>query len=194
VIPLVAVAVVAVVAIFYFGRSATRSDSTREVAPRAAESSGPGIPGWPFPFVWILLSPLVTFPLQVSAVRALYESDACTYSNPGGEMFAGNWECPTDEMFSTLWPGVLNVVAFAWAFAPGRTRSAAITAGILGGVRWIVPGVMYQSASTVDVDWAIAGPFDTFHASATAVSAALWFLSLIAAVVFAAVVRARDSG
>jgi|GEM_PF-5224621 len=153
---------------------------------------------WLFPFLWILLIPMVTMPLQVERLGAS-EGFLAANVHDECELVAGdgwdyslslstrnNWECPLENVLPTLLPGALNVVPFLWLLSRQRkVRYAALVAGSLGLVRVVVPALIYVAAGTVTLRttyW--PGPDAAVVASLT-----LWVLSLAA--VFAIPMRFR---
>jgi hypothetical protein len=115
---------------------------------------------WWMPFLWIILTPLVTVPLS----EALFDSLA-GYQAPGEAGLPAindpdclDFACVDYEYFElgipTLiafaLPGLLNLVAFAWLVSTSRrVRTAAVVAGVLGVVRLMIPVIVLLSFDTV---------------------------------------------
>ena len=143
---------------------------------------------WGWPFAWILLIPAVTVSWQAVLLHSLANQDNCVLIFRG-ELGGDEWGCPVGDVLPTLLPGLLNLVAFLWLVFPGRTRHAALIAGTLGALRLGVPVLLYITSGpdmtvvTGGLIWpAVRG--DSFLASWV-----LWFLSLVAAGVFAWAVK-----
>ncbi len=147
---------------------------------------------WAWPFLWILLIPAVTVPLQQALLwqEALPGVFAGTSNCQRSGEYWEAWECPVGDVLPTLLPGLLNLVPFLWLLSPvRRTRYAAAVAGTLGAVRVVVPAIIYvASGTTVVVD-----PFlpTTYVDLSFEASWLLWGLSLVATLVFARL--GRDS-
>lgn len=142
-----------------------------------------GLNWWRWPFLWIILIPVVTMPLQVERLGAsegflaanVFENCDLVPDIPGQ---TNTWKCAVEDVLPTLMPGFLNLVAFAWLLSPRRkTRYAALAAGTLGALRLAVPALIYLAlASPISVRtqyW--PGPNES-----AAASVILWFLSVAA--------------
>ena len=142
---------------------------------------------WGWPFLWILLIPMVTMPLQVERVGSMVW-DNCV-QEPGIPGAKNTWQCPVEDVLPTLWPGLLNLVVFLWLLSPRpRSRHAAAVAGSLGAARLVVPGLIYVvlgSPLTLRTQY-WPGPDESAIASVV-----LWSVSLAAALTFPSLVRAE---
>jgi len=143
---------------------------------------------WFWPFLWVLLIPVVSVPLSVFLQSRMVLSE-------GTELGLGNggpWAA-RDSALGTFFPALLNLLAFAWCiFGDGRTRWAAIWAGIIGAAGALLPFVVILNTDslgpdglhyvywipTVTLVW--LGAFNT------------WLAALVATVVFRVFVQARD--
>ena len=139
---------------------------------------------WFWPFVWVLLIPVVSVPLSV-----FFQSRILLYE--GTELGLGNggpWAV-RDQALGTFFPALLNLVAFAWCFiGHGRTRWAAVWAGIIGAAGAILPFVVMLNTDslgqdnihyvywipTVTLVW--LGAFNTWLATAVATAAFRFFV------------------
>ena len=150
---------------------------------------------WAWPFVWILISPAVTMPVQVWLLgnsgdwpsASVYENCELIHGRvlePG--VFVDNrWRCGADDVVQTLLPGLLNLGPLLWLGLPGRTRLAALVAGGLGAARLAVPALTYVALGTVDLRTTFwPGPDETVIASV-----ALWAASAVAFILFPRAVR-----
>ncbi|MFQ5879929.1 MAG: hypothetical protein ACE5IZ_07155 [Dehalococcoidia bacterium] len=126
---------------------------------------------WGWPFLWILLIPIVTVPWHGILLEDL-----------------GRGRYPVEDVLPTLAPGLLNLVAFLWVLSPERrTQYAALVAGILGSVRLVVPALIYMaSGPTITVDGFLGG----VNTPSIFASWILWGLSLAAALAFPSLVKA----
>ena len=102
---------------------------------------------WWLPFLWIMLTPLITVPVS----RALVEAGLREGTEVG---------LPTENMFGTqfkygsvlatlVWftlPGTLNLAPWAWAFSStARVSAAGCVAGLLGLFRLALPTLVLMS-------------------------------------------------
>ncbi len=116
------------------------------------------------PFLWIMLSPLVTVPLSFSLFFLLtgyHEAEEVGLPpKPAHEYFEAG---PTLIAFTL--PGLLNVAPFAWALSAKRgLRKAAAVAGLLGLVRLsIPPAVLLLFFHRVTAGGTSYVEFDTFR-------------------------------
>jgi hypothetical protein len=143
---------------------------------------------WFWPFLWVLLIPVVSVPLSVFFQSRMVLSE-------GSELGLGNggpWAA-RDAALSTFFPALLNLLAFAWCIlGDGRTRWAALWAGVIGAAGALLPFVVILNTDslgpdglhyvywipTVTLVW--LGAFNT------------WLAALVATVVFRVFVQARD--
>jgi hypothetical protein len=148
-----------------------------------------GLNWWRWPFLWVLLVPVVTMPLQVERLGASEGFLAANvYENcdlAPGPGLTNTWKCPVECVLPTLMPGLLNLVAFLWLVSPRRkTRYAALVAGALGAVRVAVPALIYMAlGSPISLRtqyW--PGPNES-----AAASVILWLLSVAVLAVFPAI-------
>ena len=162
---LLAVAVlVAVVA----GIKRWRCTATRGRAPRGRLS---WLTKWWLPFLWIILTPIVTVPLSVTlsesfgarhtaAEVGLPEEPSGVIDGwcPEGEdpygMCIPNFLAPyyvyyeiTPTLVGVLLPGLINLAPFIWALSKTRrTRRAGVTAGLAGVLRVAVPAMVLMGS------------------------------------------------
>jgi hypothetical protein len=122
------------------------------------------------PFAWILLVPAITVPLHVYLLGNItngythrgwaiqQRAGECT-EMPSGQ-YEVEWACPLDASLMTLSPGLLNLVPFLWALSGRRrVRQAAIVAGSLGLLRFVVPvGIYIADAPDVTIIGGYQGP------------------------------------
>jgi hypothetical protein len=143
---------------------------------------------WFWPFLWVLLIPLVTVPLS-----AFLQSRITLHE--GTELGLGNggpWAA-RDQALATFFPTFLNLAAFVWfVFGDGRTRWAALWAGLVGAAGALLPfAVILNTDSlgpdnmhyvywipTVTLVW--LGAFNT------------WLAAGVSAVLFRVFIQARD--
>ena len=108
---------------------------------------------WWNPFLWIILTPIVTVPLSMLLFGLLVgthdgsEVGLPNTSLPGGERYERCFiDCPSyttyeySEVAPTVvalpFPGLLNLAPFVWAFSKKpKVRIAGIVAGLLGLLR-----------------------------------------------------------
>jgi len=156
---------------------------------------------WWLPFLWILLIPMMTMPIQVErlgsdggfASAKAYQQCQLVHKSPGAFLdfnTVNSWRCPAEDVLATLAPGLLNLAPLLWVWWPNRrTRFAVLAATGLGAARVLVPGLIYLALGTVTFSTHFfPGPNETVIASLT-----LWFLSSGAAVVFPWLVKAGRS-
>jgi hypothetical protein len=133
-------------------------------ARRESAAAGIGMNRWWFPFLWLMLTPIITMPLQIALFESVVEpysgSDVGLRSDPPGEV--EGW-CPEgDDPYGSCVPnfsstsyeyyevgpmllaflpwGLVNLVPFAWALSKTRRiRKAGLVAGIMGVVRFLAP-------------------------------------------------------
>jgi hypothetical protein len=139
---------------------------------------------WFWPFVWVLLIPVVSVPLSVffQSRITLHEGTELGLGN------AGPWVA-RDSALATFFPALLNLVAFAWCFfGDGRARWAAVWAGVIGAADAILPFVVMLNTDslgqdnihyvywipTVTLVW--LGAFNTWLATAVATAAFRFFI------------------
>jgi hypothetical protein len=107
---------------------------------------------WWLPFLWVILIPLVTVPLQVerlgssSGFANASIHDRCELlSRPYESVVPGfktmnTWRCDAKDVVGTLSPGLFNLAPLLLLGWPRRrTRLAALVAGGLGALRYF-PG------------------------------------------------------
>ncbi len=91
------------------------------------------------PFLWVMLTPIVTVPLSIYLFIVLagyHEPEEIGLPSKASHEY---FEVGPTLMAFTL-PGLLNLVPFAWALAPKpRVRIAGIVAGLLGLLRLLIP-------------------------------------------------------
>lgn len=159
----------------------------------------PWLDQWGWPFIWILLIPMVTMIWSSLLLDDALDEGICTQVEWGGsfgpEGAAGEgtggpdiWRCPREDVLPTLLPGLLNLVAFASVLSRRReVRWAGLVAGTLGAARLAAPLLIY-GLSGADVE--ILGPTDTYwlppsgSESSILASESLWLLSAVSAIVF----------
>jgi len=138
---------------------------------------------WGWPFIWILLIPVVTGIWSEILIEDAVDESTCTLIKSAGavefEFFYEIWRCPREDMLPTLLPGLLNLVAFAWVLSGKReVRWAALMAGTLGAVRLAVPAAIYwHSGAYLEIHGGGA-------TSSARASLGLWLLSAVSAIVF----------
>src|SRR3990170_5581260 len=121
------------------------------ISEPAARGSLARLNRWHWPFAWILLIPIVTgWSQAVLLDRFVVDGETCTFidsvSAAKTAVAAGAqwWGCPGRDVALTLLPGLLNLGAYLWLWSSRReVRLAALVAGTLGGVRLVVPLLMY---------------------------------------------------
>jgi hypothetical protein len=143
---------------------------------------------WFWPFLWVLLVPAISVPFSVVLQSRMTLHEGTELSLGSG----GPWAA-RDAALTTFLPMLLNLVAFTWlVFGDGRTRWAAVWAGIIGGAGAVLPFLVILNTDslgpdnihyvywipTVSLVW--LGAFNT------------WLAAIIAAIVFRAFVQARD--
>ena len=107
----------------------------------ATEPLSPSIPllergTWLRPMLWILAAPLATLPLTAVLMNSILGTSACDQSQVGGS------SCQTGPVLIALAPGLVNLVPVIWLWSQNaRMRLAAITATILGALRFAFPAV-----------------------------------------------------
>ena len=129
---------------------------------------------WWSPFVWIMLTPIVTLPLSVLLSPSAHDGpelglpdeppDAIAGFCPEGDDPFGscipNFLSPfyeyyevTPTVMAFALPGLLNLVPFGWA-ASGkrRVRAAGIVAGLLGLLRLSIPVAVLMSLNRLTSD------------------------------------------
>ncbi len=108
---------------------------------------------WWMPFLWIILTPIVTVPVSAVLFDTLagYQTPAeIGLPDPAGTDGCDGWFCPTyqySEVAPTIvafvLPGLLNLVSFLWVSSTRpRVRAAGIVAGLLGIVRFSIPVIV----------------------------------------------------
>ncbi|MEE9269716.1 MAG: hypothetical protein V3V49_05580 [Candidatus Krumholzibacteria bacterium] len=129
--------------------------ATTELTSRASSS---WLNKWWMPFLWIILTPIVTVPVSAVLFDTLagYQTPAeIGLPDPAGTdgCDRGGWFggfCPTYEhsevaptIFAFVLPGLLNLVSFLWVSSTRpRVRAAGIVAGLLGIVRFSIPVIV----------------------------------------------------
>ena len=143
------------------------------------------------PFCWLLLTPFVTVPLSLFLYGQLLRGPQ-EVGLPGDDC-GGDWLCFTHyeyyEVVPTLLvialPGLVNLVAFSWAFSSGRlVKIAGIVAGLTGlaGLSLGVMVLLTHSRLTSPYDGAsyfqIGSEFPVFIAGVVpwVVSIVVWFV------------------
>jgi hypothetical protein len=146
------------------------------------------IRNWFWPFLWVLAIPAISVPLSIflQSRIILYEGTDLGLGN------GGPWAA-RDQALGTFFPTGLNFLAFAWCFiGTGRTRWAAIWAGLIGAAGALLPFAVILNTDSLGLDglhyvyWIPTvtlvwlGAFNT------------WLAVGVAAVVFRVLVQARD--
>lgn len=150
--------------------------------------------GWSWPFLWILLIPVVTVPGQAILLQSVVQSEALHADQSNCVVLRRDYEygmyhdfgCPVGDVLPTLLPGLLNLAPLFWLLsARHQVRMAALVAGILGAIRLGVPAVLYiishpqvSISSTFPLPWMFGG------GDAALLSVVLWFASLGAVMAF----------
>src|SRR3990172_10555557 len=141
--------------------------ATRAMASEAERS---WLDRWWMPFLWIILTPIVTVPLSVplsesfgarhtAAEMGLPEEPPGVIDGwcPEGEdpygMCIPNFFAPyyvyyevTPTLVAVLLPGLINLAPFVWALSKTRkTSRAGVTAGLAGVLRVAVPAMVLMS-------------------------------------------------
>ena len=184
----------------------------------AARSWLSGLNRWGWPFAWILLIPVVTgWSQAVLLDHFVVNGESCTFidsvSSAKTTVAAGAewWGCPGRDVAPTLLPGLLNLVPLFWLWSSRQqVRLAALAAATLGGVRLVVPLLMYlysgeyyfnrgdrygdwfRIGGSVDIG-AYRGTAWTFSPVPVLASWPLWLASLAAVWVFPRMVKAKEA-
>lgn len=146
---------------------------------------------WMWPFVLILLAPVVTSTVTMFLTPAVAESGPCQMGDAQVSWFDPEpfflVRCNPFYGALTLAPGLLNLSAFLWLRSTeSRTRAAARWAGTLGLIRWVVPTVVLVLAPEVVINYTPGGGAYVLTPDTLGVGAVLWLLSVVAMVYFGA--------
>jgi hypothetical protein len=121
------------------------SDSFNRADPeQVSRSSGQ----WGWPLLYIVLVPVVTVPLTLWLTGLMIKTDACVSQ---AAFIGGEAVCQPGPLLLALAPGLLNLAPILWLWSHDpKTRFAAITATILGGLRLIVPALAVVATAQSD--------------------------------------------
>jgi hypothetical protein len=173
-------------------------------------------PWWGWPFLWVLLVPFFTLPLQSRLLASLVASDACialgsrapspvvpatapvTIWVPPilvGAPLDQAWICPPPAALATLVPGLTNLLPLlSLRQSCVRARAAAGLATLLGAARVVVPALFYLTDSPGGF---VLGSYQLPPTMAgdgsSNASLLLWCLSLLTALAFTMWHRIRRS-
>jgi hypothetical protein len=143
---------------------------------------------WFWPFLWVLLIPVVSVPLSVflQSRITLHEGTELGLGN------GGPWAA-RDQALGTFFPTFLNFAALIWCFiGDGRTRWAAVWASLIGAAGALLPFAVILNTDSLGLDgihyvyWIPTvtlvwlGAFNT------------WLAAGVVAVAFRVFVQARD--
>lgn len=140
------------------------------------------------PFLWILLIPIATVWMQAVLLGPIVGRAHCELHGAGME-YSEVWHCPSEDVWPTLLPGLLNLVPLAWLILPDRrARFAGLVAGLLGFLRFGAPLVLYlwvpmNGAASGRVVMTDKWFWTTAQNPTVLVSWVLWALTLPAAAV-----------
>ena len=95
---------------------------------------------WYFPFLLLVILPVVTVPVTKVFAGVLGSSGECFNIGNPNTNWLGTFVCPKDKMVLLLAPGVLNLVPALWLLAASKRarRVGAIATGI-GALRLGLP-------------------------------------------------------
>lgn len=113
-----------------------------------SDETGRSLRPWALPFLWVMLSPLVTVPASGLAFALLVGTHSAQEVHLP-DVDTGWFSGPTryfevePALLAFTIPGVLNLGAFVWVFSrAGRVRAAAVVAGTLGLIRTAIPAAV----------------------------------------------------
>jgi hypothetical protein len=93
-----------------------------------------------WPWAWVLLIPFLTVPTTLILWQGWLVPQCRVAPGPAPSPYT----CPGNGVAMALLPGLLNLVPFTWIVCEARsTRLAALLAGGLGAIRWLVPTVLH---------------------------------------------------
>ncbi len=118
--------------------------ATTELTSRAS-------PSWlnkgSMPFLWIILTPIVTVPLSIILFLLLagYQEEKDIFAQPSCILYCtpNDYLAVNGTIAAFALPGLVNLVPFVWVVSRNtRARLAGIVAGLLGLARLIIPAVL----------------------------------------------------
>ena len=118
--------------------------ATTELTSRAS-------PSWlnkgSMPFLWIILTPIVTVPLSIILFLLLagYQEEKDIFAQPSCILHCtpNDYLAVNGTIAAFALPGLVNLVPFVWVVSRNtRARLAGIVAGLLGLARLIIPAVV----------------------------------------------------
>ena len=156
---------------------------------------------WWIPFVWIMLTPIVTLPLSVLLSPSAHYGPELGLPDEPPDTIAGfcpegddpfgscipNFLAPYYEYYEVTpivmafaLPGLLNLAPFAWATSgKRRVRAAGIVAGLLGLLRLSIPVAVLMSLNRLTSD--DGGSYLQFEATLfSALHFGVWTLGFMA--------------
>jgi hypothetical protein len=162
---------------------------------------------WYAPLLWIAITPFITVPLTWAISWGVItwgtNLGICTYHR---FFWFGEATCPVGITLAALAPGLANLVPILWlGRKDSKTRAAAWSASVLGGLRLIGPaiGILLTSPNATIYDswfWppapdtfpAVPGPEATLYT--VALSICLWLFTFVAIAVIAVKYKDQSGG
>lgn len=140
---------------------------------------------WAHPFAFLIVVPLFTVVATWSLVEVWGE---CGDRIAGTGGIGYTEQCDAASVKRAHLVGVLNLLPFAWVVVAGWTRWAALAAGSLGAIRFLLPQLLLPSSGTVEVSMGVSL---VQNAEVQLLGALLWVLTLLLMAVLALVGASR---